>query len=109
VNLGGHTVTFVAITEGSPGRVGPTPARAETDVTGCFMQPLGTSEVITDTDVATQSWRCIAPPVAAALSANSSGELIFNGDTYEIIGARPYSDFSGVVDHVTVDCRIQRG
>lgn len=108
MSMGPHTVTFVTITEGAPGRVGPTEVKTQTDVTGCFMQPLSASEVITETDVQTELWRCLAPPVDAVTAANPNGELIFNGGTYEITGVKPFYDFAGL-DHVTIDCELQRG
>lgn len=106
---GGHTVTFVPMSITS-GRLGATTAAGSgVDVYGCFMQPVHVSEIVTDTDVGTELWRCIAPPVAAVLAAKTTGELIFNSRTYQITGAKPYSDFPGLVDHVTIDCEIQVG
>jgi hypothetical protein len=106
--MGPHTVTFKTFAT-TTGRVGPVKATpTTTDVSGCFMQPIGVTEVITETDVESEIWRCISPPVAAVTAADTTGELIFNGDTFEITGTKPFYDFAGL-DHVTVDCKIQRG
>lgn len=110
MNPGGQTVTFVLNTENpTPGRVGPVMESTSVDVSGCVLQPLGVSEVITDTDIETELWRCIAPPVSAALSIDTNGVLIFNRDTYQVTGPKPFYDFSGAVDHVTIDCKKQQG
>lgn len=106
---GGHTVTIAAgaITSGRLGAT--TTLGAAVTVSGCFMQPLHVSEKVTETDVAIAFWRCIAPAVPAALAVTATGEIVFNGDTYQITGSKPYSDFSGAVDHVTIECERQVG
>lgn len=108
MSLGAHTVTFVLNTENpTPGRVGPRMQSTSVDVAGCFMQPIGVSEVVADTDVETELWRCIAPPDAAALTIDTNGALIFNGVTFQVTGPKPYADFTGTVQHVTIDCKKQ--
>lgn len=108
MSLGNQTVTFVLKAENPvPGRVGPVMQPTSEAVSGCFMQPIGVSEFVTDTDIATELWRCIAPPVTAALTINTNGELIFNDVTYQVTGTKPIADFSGTVHHVTVDCKKQ--
>lgn len=108
---GGQTVTFVSssITTGRLGAV--ITAGTGVDVPGCFMQPLGVAEKFTETDVGTELWRCLAPPAAAAVTASEdiNATLIFDGDTYQITGSKPYADFAGVIDHITIECKRQVG
>jgi hypothetical protein len=106
--MGPHTVTFVTVTQGTVGRVGPTPTTSQADVSGCFMQPLSVNDVITETEVETELWRCLAPPVTAAVNVKTEDEIIFNGDTFQVIGAKPFYSFASL-DHITIDLRIQRG
>lgn len=111
--FGGTTVTFVAVTEsGDAGYLGlKTKARAETAVAGCQFQPAKSSETPDgQTDVATEVWRCTAPPVAAVLAATPGGEVKVGGVTYQIDGPiMPKHKRDGSVHHVTVMCKRQAG
>lgn len=110
MNLGSDTVTFRTFTPGSADRLGvrslvPT----NFDVTGCSMQQVSHTEKVTETDVAVEVWHCISPPAAAAVNMTTTGELAFNGRTYQVTGVRPYGDLGGNIHHVTVACEFQAG
>lgn len=110
MNLGNDTVTFRSFTLGAGDRLGVRePMPVNVDVAGCSMQQLRFSEKVTETDVAMETWHCIAPPVEAAVTMTTTGELVFKGNTYQVTGVRPYSDLNGSVDHVTVACEFQAG
>lgn len=110
MRFGSQTVGFVTITAGTRDRLGAAaPVRTTVNVTGCLMRPLSATELITNTDVATEAWRCTAPPVAAALAATATGELVFNGNTYLINGVQSFRGFNGIIDHVRVTCERQVG
>ena len=111
--IGAQTITLVAIARsGEPGYLGlMAEIRTETTVTGCHGRVLSTSE--TD-QTATQSgetvWKWTVPPVAAALSATSTGELIYDSVTYQIDGEpQPKCDLAGKLSHVTILARRQTG
>ncbi|MCH9728385.1 MAG: hypothetical protein K0U84_01655 [Actinomycetia bacterium] len=111
--FGGQTVTFVAVTEtGDAGYLGlKTKARAGTAVEGCQFQPAKSQETPDgQTNVATEVWRCTAPPDAAVLAASPGDELTYDGDTFEVDGPillRHKKD--GSVHHVTIMCKRQAG
>lgn len=108
---GGQTVTFATATI-TTGRLGAiTTAGSGVDVTGCFMQPLGIAEKVTETDVGTELWRCIAPNKPAVLVAaeDIKATLIFDGDTYQITGSKPWAEVDGTVGHITIECKRQVG
>lgn len=113
MSLGGQTVTFVSFTQGAtPDSLGiKTETAVEVAVAGCVFEPLRADETPqTEVDIATQVWRCTAPPVAAALNADATGLLKYNGETFQIVGgARPVSDFSGAVTQVVVLAQRQVG
>lgn len=113
MSFGGQTVTFVTVTEDTNNRDrygNPALVRAEVDVAGCHFRPLSAKETLGLGDIATDPWKCTAPPVAAALGATVNSEVKHNGITYQVIaGARPYSDFSDSVFKVTIICQRQVG
>lgn len=102
MSFGGQTVTFVTITLGTEGRFEREPARTPVDVPGCRFRPLGTSEIVSETDLATEVWKCTAPPVAAVLAATASSELKYQGKTYHVTGVEPFTDMAGRPFKVTV-------
>jgi hypothetical protein len=102
VSIGSQTVTFVTISQGTEGRFEHEPVRTPVDVPGCLFRPLVGSESVTETDIITRPWECIAPPVAAAVNADATGELEYNDQTYKITSVEPHPDFSRPVHHVTV-------
>lgn len=105
MSFGGQTVTFVTFTLGAADTLGVKPEiPAEIAVKGCRFRPLSASETAqAEVDVATQVWKCTAPPVPAALTADSTGYLKVDDVTYNIIGgAQPFTDMAGVPFKVTV-------
>lgn len=102
MSFGGQTVTFVTITRGTAGRFERAPVRTPVDVPGCRFRPLGTSERVAETDLATEVWKCTAPPVAAVLAATATSELEYNGKTYHVTGVEPFTDLAGQPFKVTV-------
>jgi hypothetical protein len=108
MSFGVTTVTFISETpSGARGKLGTqTPAEARVDVPGCRFRPLYAREMPEDlTNLATQVWRCTAPPEAAAIVAKSTGVLEVEGVKYRIIGgARPFEDFTNPFK-VTIDCQ----
>jgi len=111
--FGGDTVTFISVTEtGDPDDMGERPVtRMNVDVPGCLHRPLTAQETPEWlTDIATQIWQTTAPPQAAAIAANSTGEMRVNGVTYRIIGgAQPFKDFSPNIFVVTILSKIEAG
>lgn len=108
MSFGATTVTFISETpSGTPGRLGSqTPLEVRVDVAGCRFRPLYARELPEDmTNLATQVWRCTAPPEAASAAAKSTGLLEVDGVKYRIIGgARPFEDFAAPFK-VTIDCQ----
>lgn len=100
--FGGQTVTFVTITPGTEGRFERDKTPTPVDVPGCRFRPLGTSEMVAETDLATEVWKCTAPPVAAVLAATAASELIYGDKTYHVTGVEPFTDLSGRPFKVTV-------
>jgi len=111
--FGSQTVTFVAVAQsGDPGYLGlKAKSRTETAVTGCLFEPVLSSETPdAQTNVATGIWLCTAPPVAASIAANSTGELKVGGVTYQIDGpAMPKFDRAGAIHKVLILCKRQVG
>lgn len=70
------------------------------------MQPISTSETVSLTDVETELWKC-SPPVAAALAVTTASEIVYNAMTFQVLGARPQVDLTGVTDHIAVDLKKQ--
>ncbi len=108
--FGGDTVTFVTITDGVKDRLGiPAEVRTEVSVTGCRFRSLSVEEAVTLTDVATEMWKCTAPPDPTVLAAKSIDKVKHNGVTYELFGSVklfPYAKSSDIYK-VTVMCKKQ--
>lgn len=108
MRFGAQTVTFIAVTEDLLNRDrynNPTEVRTEVDVVGCHFRPLTAKEKLELGDVATDPWKCTAPPDAAVLAAAAVDELKHKGVTYKVIGGvRPFNDFSDRVFKCTVIC-----
>lgn len=118
MSMGSQTVTFVAITRGTAGRFERAPVQTSVPVAGCLFRQLPGSEAVTETDVITEVWECVAPPAAAAVSARATGELVYDGTTnpargtndvnvFQITSVEKHPDFSRPVHHVTVICERQ--
>ena len=106
--FGGDTVIFVTITDGALDRLGiPTKVRTEVSVTGCRFRPLSVEEAVTLTDVATEMWKCTAPPHPAVLAATAIDEVKHKDITYQLVGGVklfPYAE-SDAIYKVTVMCK----
>ena len=118
MTFGGQTVAFVTVTRGdTPGYLGlAVESRTAVTVSGCRFRPMPSTEQPEGaTDVASEMWKCTAPPEAAALAAQSTGELIYDGTTtptipdaadstvFRIFGpAVPKYDRDGQIHHVTI-------
>jgi hypothetical protein len=102
MSFGGQTVTFVTITLGTEGRFERAPVPSRVDVPGCRFRPLGTSEIVSNTDLATEVWKCTAPPVEAALNATATSQLEYGDKTYHVTGVEPFTDMAGRPFKVTV-------
>lgn len=110
MSFGAQTVTFVTVTEtGQPGFLGvKAKVRSEVAVSGCHFRPFKTTELVTETDVATEIWKCTAPAEAAVIAAKSTGEVKHNGLTFQIEGPIQLKcDLGNQVHHVTIFCKRQ--
>ena len=59
------------------------------------------------TDVETELWSCLLPPVAAALAADTTSEIVYNSMTFQVLGSKPAVGFMGLTDHVSLDLKKQ--
>lgn len=125
MTFGGQSVGFVTVTDS--GEIGLGGIRSQSRVlvvvSGCRFRPAGSSEVDGRSDVASEVWKLTAPPVAAALIADSTGELVWDGTTTPVLPTDPNSrdwfridgapqpkfDMDGSVHHVTVAVKRQAG
>lgn len=121
-SFGGQTVKLVTVAQsGSPGRLGlKAETRTAVTVSGCRGRVLSSSETPEQqTDVATEVWKWTLPPVAAALAAKATGELVYDGtaspvqttaSTFQIVGPiAEKRNMDGSVHHVTILCKRQAG
>lgn len=112
MSFGDQTVTFVTVTvTGQPGYLGVREKnKSEAVVEGCHFRPLRVEETPdAETNVATEYWKCTAPPEVAALAATFTGEVKHEGITYQIDGpVQPKYEMYGGVHHVTIICKRQR-
>lgn len=115
MDFGSQTVGFGAVTLGEKDPNGVRPkTRTQVNVTGCRFRPLRADEITGPVEVATQSWKCTAPPAAAVLAAASIDELVYDGtadpqrgdndkNVYQIDGGiLPFTDETESVYKVTV-------
>lgn len=106
--LGGQTVTVRNFTTNGRNRLNqPIKTAVDVLVSGCAVQPRSVDETVSLTDVETEMWEAYLPPVAAALSVTTASEILYNGMTFQVLGARPQVDLGGVTDHVAVDLKKQ--
>lgn len=105
---GAQTVTLRNyITSGRDRLNNPVRTEVDTVISGCAVQPMTVTETVTLTDIGTELWRCLLPPVPAALAATTASEIIYNGLTYQVLGSRPQVDLMGRNDHVALDLKKQ--
>lgn len=105
---GAQTVTVRNYTTSGRDRLNqPVKTPVDTTITGCAMQPMSVNEVVALTDVETELWKCLLPPVTAALAVTTNSEIIYNNLTYQVLGAKPQVDLMGRNDHVALDLKKQ--
>lgn len=120
--FGGQTVTIVTVAQsGNPGRLGlKAETRTPTTLSGCRFRPMASTETPEgQTDVAGETWKLTAPPVAAALAVTSTSEIVYDGTasptqsiatTFQVVGPpMPKYDMDGAVHHVTIIGKRQAG
>ncbi|SHU12695.1 Uncharacterised protein [Mycobacteroides abscessus subsp. abscessus] len=105
-SFGRTTITFVTVTEdvndldefGKPALI-----RTPTDVTGCHFRPLPATEKYEPGNIVVSPWKATCPPVAAAMNAKATDEVVVDGVTYQIVGGpRVFGDLNGRPFKVTV-------
>lgn len=109
--FGGQAVEFVTVSRGTAGYLGlGRESRNSDTVFGCHFRPVNSIETPEGaTDVATEVWKCTAPPVAAPLAATAGDELKWDGNTFQIVGpVQPKYNLDGTVHHVTIMAKRQR-
>lgn len=121
MSFGGQTIGLVTVTKtGGPGFMGvEAENRATTLVSGVHFRPLNTIETpVAATDVATEIWKCTAPPEAGVLAAQSTGTVLFDGtnspadveaNRFQIEGPIMPKYDGSQVHHVTIMCKRQHG
>lgn len=106
--LGAQTVTVRNYTTDGRDRLNqPVKTAVDTVVFGCAMQPMSVNEVVALTDVETELWRCLLPPVEAANAVTTVSEILYNDMTFQVLGAKPQVDLMGRADHVALDLKKQ--
>lgn len=106
--LGAQTVTLRNYTTSGRDRFNaPIKVAVDTVIKGCAVQPMNVTETVALTDVETELWRCLLPPVAAAQAANTASEILYNSMTFQVLGARPAVDLMGSLDHIALDLKKQ--
>lgn len=89
-------------------------------MSGVRFRPLRTDEVNGEIGTATGMWKLTAPVEVAAMAAQSTGEIVYDGtatpvydedddsNLYHIEGfAQPKPDMYGQIHHVTIFCKKQ--
>lgn len=111
--IGGQTITVVTITRtGDAGYLGlQGETRTATVIAGCHGRVLSSTELDqTATQTGEQVWKWTCPPLGPLLEVTSTGELIFDGVTYQLHGEpQPKRDLAGNLSHVTLLARRQTG
>lgn len=106
--VGAQTVTVRNYSTSGRDRLNnPIRVAVDTTVTGCAMQPMSVTETVTLTDIETEMWRCLLPPVAAAMQATTASEILYQSMTFQVLGARPAVDLMGLCGHVALDLKKQ--
>jgi hypothetical protein len=106
--LAAQTVTVRNYTTSGRDRFNaPVKTAVDTVVSGCAMQPMTVQEVVALTDVETELWRCILPPIAAALAVDTTSEIVYQTMTFQVLGAKPSVGFMGLTESVSLDLKKQ--
>ena len=113
MSFGGQTVSLVTVSlADTPGKLGlREQVRTTVDIGGCrFRQLSSTESPESQTDVAGATWKLTLPPTPEALAATSTGEIRYEGETFQIVGpVAPKFDIDGTVHHVTIVCKRHQG
>ena len=120
--LGKQTVKLGVVTQtGAPGFLGiKSETRTDVTVSGCRGRVLSATETAElQTDVATEIWKWTLPAAAAAATAKSTGELVYDGtatpartaaSVFQIDGPiQPKYNMDGTLHHVTLMAKRQAG
>ncbi|UXA19548.1 hypothetical protein [Mycobacterium sp. SMC-4] len=112
----------MAVTLGQPDANGVRPpTTVQVNVHGCRFRPLRVEETAGAVEIATEVWKCTAPPAPAVLAATSIDELVYDGtknpqrgaddvNVYRIDGGvKPFNDESEDVYKVTVVAHKHKG
>lgn len=106
--LGSQTVTLRTYTNGARDRLNnPIRVPVDTVLTGVSMQPMSVTEQVALTDVETEMWKCFLPPTPAALAVDTTAEIIYQQQTYQVLGAKPGIGFTAMPDHVLLELKKQ--
>lgn len=106
---GAQTVTVRNVSSGTTrDRLNaPIKVITSTTVRGCAMQPMSVAETVSLTDVETEMWRCLLPPVPAALAVTTASEILYQSMIFQVMGAKPQVDLMGNTDHVNLELQKQ--
>lgn len=103
--LGRQTVTFVHRSDGPPDNLGvPTVVETETTVPGCSVQPVSTTEEISDVDQVITRWRLFAP---AGVTLTAIDAVIADGERFSVDGdPQIWPGLNGIPHHT--ECLLRR-
>lgn len=112
MSFGEQAVEFVSVTRsGDPGYLGlQTESTTSDTIFGCHFRPVSSAETPENDayDVSTEIWKLTAPPDSTVLSTKPTDQLVYDGNTYQIVGPiQPKYDFNGTVHHVTIMAKRQ--
>lgn len=106
--IGRQTVTVVHRTDGPPDNLGvPTVVETQTVVTGCSVQPVSTTEDVSDVDQVISRWRLFLP---AGIAMTAVDNVIANGMVFSVDGdPQTWSDLGGKPHHTECYLRFATG
>jgi hypothetical protein len=105
VIIGHQTVILVHRAAGPPDTLGvPSHVETQESVSGCSVQPLTTTEELSDVDQVITRWRLYAP---ATVTLTAIDAVISDGVLYEVDGdPQIWSDMAGRPHHL--ECYLRR-
>lgn len=113
MTLGAQTVTLVTLTEDPTDRDAfntPATVRTETEVRGCRLRLVSSTEATSPGNRVVETWKLTAPPHQALLTASNRDEVISGGETFAILGTpRTVLDMNGKPHHVNVTAQRTLG